>query len=214
MTPWWKRISPFEQRILRFGVGFTIGLAPFLGNADVPGFTAVIRMYPESLQNWLIPLSGLVMGTIGVVVEFASGRKPGQRKLTAWFTRTIVLFAVSLILLIALYQFLVVRVDKTVIREGGVQPVQVSVITGTLTVPPQWEGSPCACRPGQPARACLTDISLNPDHVATCFGAERIAFATIALSLIYLVVTGAFAAAVGLLMLAELSGGVPATIKA
>ena len=51
------------------------------------------------------------------------------------------------------------------------------------------------------AQTCLPQISANLGTIATCFGAQRIAIAKIALAFLYLLVTGSFVASVGLLIL-------------
>jgi hypothetical protein len=204
--------SLLVRRVLGFGVWVAIGLAPFLGRARVPLFTAVIEMYPESLQNWLIPLSGLFMGMIAVVVEFAAGETPARRKITFSFIAAVVVFAGALIWLIDAYGNSVVRVEKTVMREdGNPDVVAMPVVTGTLEVPAGRKQ--CGCEEGIPAAECLTNITLEPKRVARCFDPKVMAAATKKLSLLYLLVTGAFAAAIGLLLLSQRSRA-PATINA
>jgi len=77
--------STLARRIVGFGVWFAIGCAPFLGKVRVPGFTAVIEMYPVAMQSWLIPLSGLLMGMLAVIVDYAVER----RKTTKAFERRV-----------------------------------------------------------------------------------------------------------------------------
>ncbi|MGZ5445240.1 MAG: hypothetical protein ACXW5U_25510 [Thermoanaerobaculia bacterium] len=196
-----KRTSTFLRRILGFGVWFVIGMAPFLGAYDVPGFIAVIAMYPVDLREWLIPLSGLMMGMLAVIVDYASDRpRISDAKLHRWFLRTVFMFLAAFIALIAVYLFVVVRVAKTL---PGNDRVTLAVITGTLEVPPQPPGSDCGCRAAQPADQCIADISLDPANVRACFGSNRVALATLVLALLYLTVTGAFVAAVGIQLVAQ-----------
>src|SRR6185436_21135171 len=104
----------FVKLILGFGVWIAIGLAPFLGRLNVPVFTAVIAMYPASVQNWLIPLSGLFMGMIAVVVEFASGEDIPREVLAGKLRRSAWLFGVSVLALMATYVFTVQHAEKAV----------------------------------------------------------------------------------------------------
>lgn len=195
----------YLRYLLSFGVWFVAGLAPLLGKVKVPGFSALIEMYPADLQDWLIPLSGFFMGMMAVVVEFASAKTISTSKLTRWFVGTVVLFAVSLGFLLVLYLFVVVRIDKAIVRDANAPPERISlaVVTGTLDVPRQRPGSGCGCLEGQAADQCIGDISLNPTAVRACFGSQRIALATLALAALYLALTGSFAAAVGLLLLSQ-----------
>ena len=84
--PFVKRLV---QYVLSFGVAFAVGLAPFLGKAKVPGFSAFIDIYPVDVQDWLIPMSGLLMGMIAVIVNVAHNREPSAKKLNRWLTWTV-----------------------------------------------------------------------------------------------------------------------------
>jgi hypothetical protein len=198
-----QRLHPFVRRMIEFGVGVAVGLAPFLGYTKVPGFRAVIEMYPLTLQGWLIPLSGLFMGMIAVTVDFAKERKIGQRVLTRWFVRTVATFLISLIVMIALYLFMVTTNEQTVrLPDGTLDQITHANVTGTTTVPSAVSRN-CGCKPLDDAEDCVASMSLEPAKIKACFGGTRIAFASLALALVYLVVTGSFAAAVGLLILEQ-----------
>lgn len=193
--------SSLARRILGFGVWFAIGLAPFLGKIRVPGFTAVIEMYPATLQSWLIPLSGLFMGMMAVTIEFASEQRIGKARLTSWFIRAAATFGLSLIVMIALYLFTVTTVDQNIrLPNGELGQVTHAFVTGRSTVA---SPSPCGCVAGMDAEQCLKEISLESTKIKACFGARPIKFATFSLALVYLVLTGSFVAAVGLLMLEQ-----------
>jgi hypothetical protein len=194
--------NSFARRILGFAVWFAIGLAPFLGKVRVPGFTAVIEMYPLTLQRWLIPLSGLVMGMIAVAIEFASERHHLRRTLTRWFIGTVAAFVVSLIVLLYLYKGVVTGVEQSVRLENGeISQFTQAVVTASTRVPSPLPDPDCGCRPGQTAAKCLVAISLAPENIDVCFGSEAVSDATVHLALVYLALTSSFAAAVGLLML-------------
>jgi hypothetical protein len=210
-TPRIKAPTPLAtelvRRILGFGVWVGVGLAPFLGRVRVPGFSALLDMYPFTLRGWLIPISGLLMGMTALVVEFAAGRRVPQRTLTRWFIRTVVLFAASFGLLLVLYLFLVVRVDGPPPPEGqGGEAVAYAVVTGGLEVPPQPPSSECECKAGETAEQCIGNVTLNPANVRRCFGSQRVALASLALAALYLALTGSFAAGVGLLLLTQRAG--------
>jgi len=198
--------ADFGRRIRWFGVWFLVGIAPFLGKVKVPGFSALIELYPSSLQDWLIPLSGIFMGMVAVTVEFVASNRTDDRVVTGWFTRNVLVFAASFVLLLIVYIFTVVHVGRSVARGQNQAPgfINLAVITGSRTVPPQFPGSECKCAAGEPAERCVSD-SLKPENIATCFGSDRIAFATLALVLLYLAVTGSFVAAIGLLLISQRS---------
>ncbi len=201
ITPPDKTTLRFARMLLGFGVWFVIGLAPFLGAKVLPGFTAVVEMYPETLRGWLIPLSGLFMGMIAVVVDFAAGDELTRDAIRARFRRAVWIFGVSLLLLIGAYLYSVVRI-----------PGYDAIVTGSPTVPASKEAG-CGCPVGTSAKKCILEgITLDADNIEACFGAGRIAAAQAALAVIYLLVTGSFAAAVGLLLLAKRRPPTPATI--
>lgn len=205
--------SDFARRIRWFGVWFLVGIAPFLGKVKVPGFSALIELYPASLQGWLIPVSGILMGMMAVVVEFVASRHTDPEVLTRWFIRNAGVFVLSFVLLVGVYIFMVVQVERVLAHEPNAvgEVVNVAVITGSRSVPTQFPGSDCKCVARQPAERCLTQISLKPENVATCFDSDRIAFATLALVLLYLAVTGSFVAAIGLLLIRQRAEGAMTT---
>src|SRR5688572_28330666 len=53
--------SKLLRYILGFGVSFGIGLAPYLGTFNIPGFTPVLSLIPKSIQNTAIPLAAILM---------------------------------------------------------------------------------------------------------------------------------------------------------
>lgn len=189
------------KRMLWFGVGFVAGLAPFLGKVRVPGFTALIETYPFEMQSWLIPVSGLLMGAIALVVEYAYERGVADETRDRWFRRAIGTMSVSLLLLLVLYVFTVGRVEKTVSAPGEEpRSVTIAAVTGSPEVPGGRRG--CTCEAGSPAEDCL-EKSIKPANIRRCFGATRVALATLALAIVYFVLTGSLAAGVGLLVIMQ-----------
>jgi len=200
----------FVKYLVGFGVWFAVGLAPFLGKLKVPGFAALIELYPKSMQDWVVPLSGLFMGMIGVVVQFTAAHDPARTKVRRWFARAAAAFLIAFLLLTGVYLFTVTRVDRST---GGGGVTSLAVVTGTRTVPAN-RSSRCACGAGEPATECLPNISLRPANVESCFGTERVLFATLSLVLLYFAVTGSFAAAVGLLLITERQASAPKKSRA
>ncbi len=190
--------ATYARRILEFGVWFAIGLSPFLGKVKIPGFSAIIEMYPSDLQQWLVPVSGLFMGMMAVTIEFASGALISARTLTRWFIATVATFALALVLLLTFYQNDVARLQQAVRdADGDLTHVTRAIVTGTRTM--KNVPTDCKCKKDQAAADCIAGTGLNPESIHTCFpGANS---ATQRLALVYLAVTGSFAAAVGLLML-------------
>ncbi len=184
--------------IVRFGVWFVIGLAPLLGTKKIPLFSPLIDLYPASLRWWLIPVSGLLMGTIGVVVKFESIGKRSREALRTAFYRAAITFGIALVTLVLLYRFTVVIVAVT---QRDLSTERFAFVTGTLSVPAD-KAPACDCPAGTPAQVCVKG-GTSDEAIEACFGPTRIAIASIILALLYLIVTGAFAAGVGLLLLAR-----------
>src|SRR3954462_36217 len=85
----------FVRKVVGFGVGVGIGCAPLLGKLHVPGFEAMLTLFPAGLQATLIPFSGFVMGCVSVVVQFYSDQ--GQSKIfwRRWFTRVVLIEVIA-----------------------------------------------------------------------------------------------------------------------
>jgi len=181
-------------RILGYGVWVGIALAPWLGKLKVRLFSALIELYPESLQDWLIPVSAALVGMIVVVIDFATNERTSKAAIRRWFIATVIVFVSTLLTLVWIYPDLVARVEKGL---EGDRMAYLAVVTGTPEVPGPLPAK-CKCTPGDPAEQCVGDVGLKPANVRTCFGAVRINRATRALTLLYLAVMASFAGAVGL----------------
>ena len=186
--------SPQARRFVRyvagFGVGVAIGLAPFLGAVDVPGFVALLQLFPDELARALIPLSAFLMGVVAVAVQFYSGERIGVTKLRRRFLRTLILVLVGFLLLIVLYALFVRSV-----------PIATKDLAIAFTV--GWQRiETCGCAPDIPDEQCLKELTAGPTGTPSCWGRQLIV-TRLALILAYLLVTGGFGALVGLLMLTE-----------
>jgi hypothetical protein len=189
----------YLKLILGFGVWFAVGLAPFLGNEKIRFFSSLLDLYPESMRGVLIPVSSLLMGMMGVTVEFTAAFKgAGEKRLKRRFWRIAATFIVSFVLLLFAYSFTVIRIDKVLLHD---EAHTLSFVTGGLTVPHLPPGSRCGCQESADAESCLRDAGIDPSHIKTCFGPARIASWTLVLSLLYLLVTGSFVASIGVLVL-------------
>jgi TIR domain len=188
----------FVKYLVGFGVWFVIGLAPLLGTKKIPLFSPLIDLYPASVRWWLIPVSGLLMGMIGVVVEFESVSKRSRGALTTAFRGAAITFGIALVTLVLVYRFTVVIVAVT---QGDLSTERFAFVTGTLSVPAD-KAPACDCPAGTSAQICVKG-GVSDDAIEACFGPTRIAIASIILALLYLIVTGAFAASAGLLLLSQ-----------
>jgi hypothetical protein len=189
------RLPPRARRFVRyvvgFGVGAAVGTAPFLGKVHVPGFDAVLALFPRDLRDVLIPLSAFAMGLVAVAVQFQgdeAGTSP--RRLGTLFRRTLVGLVSLFVVLVALYSLWVVRVP---IGEAG-RTVAV-VVSWQRLAPPG-----CPCQTSSDLQ-CIGELSLNPAAIETCWGSGPLRVVRLVLSLIYLGLTSGFGALIGLLIL-------------
>lgn len=186
--------TPLARRFVRYVVGFGvavgIGLAPFLGQLDLPLFTPLLHLIPRSLRDTLLPLSAALMGLVAVVVQWLGEERLTKTWLRKAFRRTLTVAGVSFLLLLVLHAFLVVRVP--IPRTDSFE----SFIVGFV-----WPEVP-DCR-GYSLADCLRQgwLPLDERVVASLIGARQITLASLCLELAYLVFTGSFAALVGLVVL-------------
>lgn len=180
----------FVRYVAGFGVGVALGLAPFLGVVEVPGFSALLRLFPADLARSLIPLSAFLMGVVAVAVQFYSGERIAARAFRRRFFVTLVLLLVGFLLLVVLYALFV----RDVPVAGGKS--NLAFVIG-------WQRLPsCDCDAELSDLQCLKELSADPAAIGSCWG-RQLVVGRLALTLGYLLVTGGFGALVGLLLLAE-----------
>lgn len=181
----------FVRYVLGFGVWVAIGLSPFLGRVNLPLFDSLLTLYPQSL-HWVIPISGLLMGLLGMMVEFAADRRTEAPSLHRWFRWSLASSLGCLVLLVVLYPWWVTGVSY------GQGQKAYFVTAGSL---PASMAPDCECSPGMLPEACIQEISFNPVNINTCFGPRRVLLRGQVLVFIYLLLTGSFAACGGILVL-------------
>lgn len=180
----------FVRMVLGFGVGIGLGLAPFLGSIDIPGFSALLSLFPATLKSVLIPLSALLMGTIAAGIQFYAGNRIKPAKLENLAKRTLVFIGVALFCLLFAYFLLIERVHFN-------ENVAGSFVIGFERT------AVCGCDDAMSDAQCIMEISANPNSIETCWGRKQIRLSEFLLSCIYLSTTGAFAFLGGLLLLRD-----------
>jgi hypothetical protein len=178
----------FVRAVLGFGVGVVVALAPFLGKAKVPGFTALLTLFPPAMQSWLIPLSGMLMGIVCVIVTFYVNASPSKKRIELTFFRSIVVTTASFLILLGLYTSFVVAVR--LLPEN----TTVAVVVG-----------PSKC---EPCRAfsdveCIKQLSLDEAAIDACYDCPSRRGIIFGLSCSYLTLLASFGALVGLLIMQQ-----------
>jgi hypothetical protein len=186
--------TPLARRFVRYVVGFgvavAIGLAPFLGELDLPLFTPLLHLIPRSVRDTLVPLSAALMGLVAVVVQWLGEERLSRVRLRKMFARTLAVAVFSFVLLFTLHNFIVVRV-----------PIPSLDSTETFIVGFTRPDAP-GCQ-GFSDSECIKRLSMNEELIASYWGDRRIALASLCLKLAYLLFTGSFGALVGLLALRD-----------
>jgi hypothetical protein len=144
-----------------------------------------LALYPVSMRAWSILLSAVLMGTMGVVVNFTATR---FERVAPVFWKVFVALALACAALFGTYREMVVRVDET---HANGSSKQFAYVTGSTTVPSN-KSSGCACPAGSSAVECAKGAS--DEKMDECFGANRILFAKGLLLVLYLAATSAFVA--------------------
>jgi hypothetical protein len=180
----------FVRTLVGFGVGIGIGSAPFLGNLDVPGFSPLLSLFPESLKGFLLPTSAFLMGVIAAGTQFYSGFK-----LSAGASRRYAKYALAVILCSL---FLLMFLHRRVVEVVHFSPQRkASYVIGAKRT------ETCPCNKTLSDAACIRNRNANPDNIEDCWQKNEVASREFALSAVYLVLTGSFAFFVGLLLLRE-----------
>lgn len=186
--------TPVTRRLVRyvvgFGVGAVVGMAPFLGNLDVPLFRALPSLFPGNMQEMFTPFAGFLVGLVVVAVQFYSEERLDPARLRRRFLALFAVLLFGLLLFVALYLLFVVRVDTA----HGVQPVLIG-----------WEMDPeCACVGAglrNNASECIKRLSLDPTRIESCWGRRDLLLSGLLLTFGYLLLTGGFVGLVGLVVL-------------
>lgn len=189
--------TPVSKRLVRymlgFGVGISIGLAPYLGLLRVPLFAPLLNLIPDSIQNTIIPLSAAFMGTLAVAVQWYASENIVRSSFKKLFKRTLLITATAFILLLVLHTFVVVSVPIL----GGQDSITF-VVGFTRPYKP-----PCTSEVSD--SECIKRITLDPTAVASFWGDRQVRLATVSLMLSYLAFTGSFGALIGVMILRDAS---------
>jgi len=182
----------FVRYLVGFTVGVAVGVAPFLGTLHVPGFTALLELYPNDLRRSLIPLSAFLMGLVAVVVQFASSERLSRSWLRRSFLIAVTVVTVAFVLLVLTYDSHVITLD-----------VPAAARSVTLVIAPNRLSPPtCPCPTAQSDEACLSEY-LAPERIPQCWGRSAVRQSKLLLRGGYLALTGGFGALIGLLLLQQ-----------
>lgn len=183
--------------VIGFGVSAVVGVAPFLGIFDVPGFHALLTLFPKvpfDMTTVVIVASSLLMGIVAVVIQYLIYRKPRSFFVRRLFVLFSAIAIVSILSLLVVHTFTVVVVN--IPAEGP--DAEIAVLVG-------FSRSACSreCDPQMSNPECIRNTTLDPVRIYSCWGEVSIRMAFLALMMLYLIVTSSFGAMIGGLILAR-----------
>lgn len=181
----------FVRYVLSFGVSVGVGLAPFLGKIKVPGFEALLELFPRQLQGTLIPLSAFLMGLVAVAIQFYSREKVAAVSIRRYFRAGFIAIVLGFFLFVVFYKLFVIKVPL----DGGASHAAVVVTASRLPS--------CKCEKTSSDLECAERLTVNPAALATCWGGTALELRELSLMISYLLLTSGFGALIGLLILQE-----------
>ena len=179
----------YTRYVAGFGVAVPLGLAPFLGMVRVPGFSALLELFPQGTRTFLIATSAMLMGFVAIGIQFYAGETIRRGLVAKRFKATLILILISFFALVVIYSIRVLKVHDPATGED--QPV----ILGWSRLS---EAEGCGCPDAVGDEACAEGLAYD---LRTCW--PHHGQVSLALHLLYMVLTGGFGALIGLLLLQE-----------
>jgi len=178
--------------IVSFGVSVGIGVAPFLGLKKVPGFQALLDLFPMQLQEILIPASMFLMGLVGVVVHFYAGQGIKMKVLNRFFLSGFAALLVTLLIFLRIYMAFVVRVESKAMGRT------IAVLVGTSY------DKNCDCyKRNLKRKECIKWLSFDDSLIEACWEENQIQQSGYWLAIPYLALMGGFGGLIGLVIRRE-----------
>ena len=179
------------KSILGFGISVAVGLAPYLGKYDIPFFSPLLDLIPESLHATIFPLSSAFMGVLAVAVQWYAGERVTLAWLGRLFRWTLLFSLITFIVLGVIHILVVVKVPIPAINDSA-----TFLVGFKRPVRP-----PCTAEVSD--AECIQKITLDEAAIASFWGDRQIRLAALSLILAYLLFMGTFGIMIGLLLLRD-----------
>src|SRR5829696_1112803 len=148
----------FVRKVVGFSVGVGVGMAPFLGAINIPGFKALYSVLPFQIRFGLIALSAFVMGLIAIAVQFSAAEKLSRPAIRKRFRVGFVAMLIGFVAFVAL------RSEFTESVERGRS--HVSVMIGPSRI------ETCGCPKTLEAPECIKELAFDSAAIASCWGSR------------------------------------------
>jgi hypothetical protein len=175
--------------LLALAVTVPLSMAPLLGSLKIPGFQALLSLFPHSLQQTALPLASVAMALVAVSVQFFSRDSFSGRKLTRAFTGLVSLLFVLLLVLAWRHNQSVVRIE--VGQEGEHAAYVVAA----------QRRADCPCPANSGDAHCIMRIGLDASRLPLCWPERDIRQNGFVLTLLYVMLMSGLGALVGLLVM-------------
>jgi hypothetical protein len=186
-----RLVRKLVKSILGFGISVAVGLAPYLGKYDIPFFSPLLDLIPESLHASIFPLSSAFMGVLAVAVQWYAGERVTHAWLGKLFRRTLLCSLITFIVLGVIHILVVVKVPIPAINDSA-----TFLVGFKRPVRP-----PCTAEVSD--AECIQKITLDEAAIASFWGDAQIRRAALSLTLAYLLFMGTFGVMIGLLLLRD-----------
>ena len=184
--------STYVRLALAFGVTVAAGFAPLLGRVGIPGFTAILAVFPVNVQDAVVPFAAFIMALPAVALQFYADDRVSLKRIRRWFS---IVFIVIIVAVTALYTMFTMFVID--VRVPGMSQT-VRYIVGSRMA----QDCPCI-RLTLPIRRCIGapgGLTVATEDVESCFDEQELTTRKLALSLAYFAVMGGFGVLIGLLV--------------
>lgn len=174
------------KALMGIGVSIPVALAPLLGRLNIPGFTPLLSLIPDEIQDVAIPMSAGAMSLVAASVEFRAISGLARDLLWKQARRSLMQASLCLAAFGIAYLLLVTRV-------GYAGTESVAFVTGFVHP----NTPPCV---NKSAEECIRYLTLSPPKITSHFGDEQIRLARILLGSLYVLFFAVFGNLVGILV--------------
>jgi hypothetical protein len=184
--------STYVRLALAFGVTVAAGFAPLLGRVGIPGFTAILAVFPVNVQDGVVPFAAFIMALPAVALQFYADDRVSLKRIRRWFMIVFIMIIVAVTALFMMFTMFVIDV-----RVPGMSQTVRYVVGSRMA-----QDCPCI-RLHLPIRRCVgapAGLTVATEDVEGCFNEQEVTSRKLSLSLVYFVVMGGFGVLIGLLV--------------